>query len=151
MNRIALDFIKTRESCRLTAYRDSGGVWTVGYGATGAGIAQGTVWTQEQADADLAGRVAALETSVSREAPAVSLSLQQQAALISFAYNAGVHAFAHSHLLAFVLARNWIAAAKAFLEWDHVAGLEQQGLLKRRLYEAALFLEGTGDGRTRAA
>jgi lysozyme len=142
MNQIALDFIKARERCRLTAYRDSGGVWTVGYGATGPGIAQGTRWTQEQADADLERRVAALATSVSVRTASALLTPQQTAALISFAYNVGVTAFGSSHVLAFALAKNWIAAVKALLTWDHVNGVESQGLLKRRLYEAALFLEG---------
>jgi GH24 family phage-related lysozyme (muramidase) len=41
------------------------------------------------------------------------------------------------------VAKNRIAAAKALLTWDHVNGVESQGLLKRRLYEAALFLEGS--------
>src|SRR5437773_9688093 len=142
MNRIALDFIKAREGCRLAAYQDSGGVWTIGWGSTGQGIAQGTVWMQEQADADLAQRVARAETLVSMKTSNVHLGAQQSAALISFAYNVGVYAFATSHVLAFVLAKNWIAAVKAVLTWDHVAGIESQGLLKRRLEEAALFLEG---------
>jgi lysozyme len=143
MNQIALDFIKARETCRLAAYRDSGGTWTVGWGATGARIGPSTMWTQEQADADLARRVAALEASVSVRTVPARLTRQQTAALVSFAYNVGLAAFAGSHVLAFVLAKNWLAAAKALLTWDHVNGVESQGLLKRRLYEAALFLEGS--------
>ena len=143
MNPIALDFIKARETCRLVAYRDSGGTWTVGWGATVAGIGPNTVWTQQQADAELARRVAALEAFVCARTASVRLTLQQTAALVSFAYNAGLAAFAGSHVLAFVLAKNWIAAVRALLTWDHVNGVESQGLLKRRLYEAALFLEGS--------
>ena len=143
MNQIALDFIKAREACRLTAYTDSGGKWTVGWGATGPAIGAHTAWTQGEADAELAGRVSALETFVCGRTAPVRLTPQQAAALVSFAYNVGARAFAGSHVLAFVLAKNWTAAVKALLTWDHVNGVESQGLLKRRLYEAALFLEGT--------
>jgi lysozyme len=146
MNQIAFDFIKAREQCRLAAYRDCGGRWTVGWGATGAGVGPRTVWTQGEADADLARRVAALESAVSRRTVSVRLSARQSAALISFAYNAGLAGFATSHVLAFVRAKNWIAAAKALPGWDHVNGVEVQGLLKRRLEEAALFLEGSAGG-----
>ena len=81
-----------------------------------------------------------LERSVSTAC--ARLTAAQTAALVSFAYNIGLAAFATSHVAAFVRARNWIAAARALLAWDHVDGVESQGLLKRRLEEAALFLEG---------
>ena len=49
-----MDITKKEEGLRLEAYRDSGGLWTIGYGhlfspdpkADFAGL----VWTQEQAD-----------------------------------------------------------------------------------------------------
>ena len=31
-----IDRIKKFESCRLTAYQDAAGVWTIGYGHTGS-------------------------------------------------------------------------------------------------------------------
>jgi lysozyme len=141
-SQVALAFIKARESCRLAAYQDSGGIWTIGYGCTGPDVGPGAVWSQQAADDALARRVAALENAVALRTARASLSVQQSAALVSFAYNVGPTAFAGSHVLAFVLARNWIAAVKALLTWDHVNGVESQGLLKRRLEEAALFLEG---------
>lgn len=143
MNQLAIDFLRRYESCRLAAYRDAGGVWTIGYGATGAGIDANTQWSQEKADADLARRVANVETTVSLRTVSVGPTLQQSAALISFAYNVGTWAFSTSHVLAFVLARDWLAAAKALLQWDHVNGVESIGLLKRRMAEGALFLDGS--------
>lgn len=142
MNPSALDFIKSRESCRLTAYRDSGGVWTVGWGATALNIGPGTVWTQAEADSDLGCRVAVLSAGVATKVQPLRLTGEQSAALVSFAYNVGMGAFASSHVLQFVLARDWLNAAKALLQWDHVAGVESIGLLKRRMEEAALFLDG---------
>ncbi len=44
------------EGCRLTAYRDSGGVWTNGYGNT-HGVVPGSIITQQQADADLGANI----------------------------------------------------------------------------------------------
>lgn len=41
------------EGCRLTAYRDTVGVWTIGYGHTGPEVRQGLTWTQAQADQQL--------------------------------------------------------------------------------------------------
>ncbi|HEX3429561.1 MAG TPA: lysozyme [Rhizomicrobium sp.] len=145
MNQVALDFIKAREKCRLLAYQDSGCKWTVGWGATGPAIGYGTQWTQAEAEADLIARVGKVETAVSMAVAPLRLTLQQEAALISFAYNVGTFAALgpDSHVRAFVKVRNWLAAMKALLTWDHVAGVEMQGLFKRRCEEAALFLEGT--------
>lgn len=142
MNQIALDFIKARESCRLTAYLDSGGVPTVGWGATGPGIVAGTVWTQAEADQDLIRRVGNVETVISMKTAQLRLTAQQAAALISFAYNVGLGAFSGSTLLKYVLSQEWTLAAKEFEKWDRAGGVESRGLLKRRYYEAALFLEG---------
>jgi lysozyme len=142
MNQTAFAFIKAREGCKLTAYRDSGGVWTVGYGATGPDIVEGTVWTQQKADTDLATRVGHIGNIVATKTATAYLSDQQTAALISFAYNVGLGAFGGSTLLKYVIARNWIAAAKQFIAWDKDGGNEVQGLLKRRFYEGAMFLEG---------
>src|SRR5437016_6082480 len=143
MNQVALDFIKARENCKLLAYLDSGGKPTVGWGATGPNIVLGTQWTQAEADADLNARVGKVETSVNIATTPVRLSRQQEAALICLAYNIGEYAFSQSHVAAFVKAGNWIAAVKAWLGFDHVSGVELRGLLKRRLEEAVLFLEGT--------
>ena len=46
------------EGCRLTAYQDSGGVWTIGYGHT-AGVYAGKTCTEAQAEAWLGGEVRA--------------------------------------------------------------------------------------------
>lgn len=43
--------LKRDEGCRFTAYQDTLGIWTVGYGH--AHVAPGTVWTQAQCDAAL--------------------------------------------------------------------------------------------------
>ncbi len=49
--------LRRDEGLRLAAYRDSVGIWTVGYGH--AHVAPGTVWTLDEAEAQLAADVAA--------------------------------------------------------------------------------------------
>ena len=41
------------EGCRLTAYQDQVGVWTIGYGHTGTDVTPGLTITQQQAEAGL--------------------------------------------------------------------------------------------------
>ena len=45
-----LQEIKLDEGCRLLAYKDTEGVWTIGWGHTGAGVGPGVVWSQNMAD-----------------------------------------------------------------------------------------------------
>jgi len=48
--RLAADIARD-EGCRLNAYQDTNGIWTIGYGH--AHVAPGTVWTQAQAEDQL--------------------------------------------------------------------------------------------------
>lgn len=54
------------EGCRLAAYRCPSGVWTVGYGHTGADVTPGLRITQAEADQLLAEDVARLEAELQR-------------------------------------------------------------------------------------
>ena len=47
-----IDLIKRFESCRLTAYQDFGGVWTIGWGHT-KDVCEGMTVSQNEADACL--------------------------------------------------------------------------------------------------
>src|ERR1700753_1700555 len=51
--------IEHDEGCKLVAYRDTLGIWTIRVGH--AHVAEGTVWTQAQADAQLAIDIAHAE------------------------------------------------------------------------------------------
>ena len=91
----ALLFLEKAESCKLTAYRDSGGVWTIGWGHTGPDVVEGLVITLDQARfylrADAAHAVRRLELAVGLAALSADvLTEHQYAALISFAFNLGV-------------------------------------------------------------
>jgi lysozyme len=141
----AAKIIADFEGLRLRAYKDSGGIWTIGYGTTinpdtGLPIKQGDSITKETAlrwlkiqTASVASRVKAL---IKRP-----VTDNQLAALTSLAYNIGLGAFGRSTLLRKLNAgENSQAIAAEFLKWNKVAGKEVAGLTKRRKLEADLFL-----------
>lgn len=129
--------IKSFENCSLTAYNDQRGVPTIGWGHTGNIPA---TCTQAQADQwfiqDTQYAVRAVLDSVD-----VALNQNQFDALVSFTYNVGVEAEAHSTLVRVLNAGNYMMAAEQFLQWNHVNGVVDAGLTRRRLAERALFLQ----------
>jgi len=54
------------EGCRLTAYQDVAGVWTIGYGTTGPDVVEGLVITQDEAVVRLEKGIAWAESAVNR-------------------------------------------------------------------------------------
>ena len=138
MSAKALDLIKNFEGCRLTAYDDGFGIFTIGYGHTGPGVVKGLTITQEQADDLLAGDVRSANATLNRLV-AVPLTDNQRAALISFVFNVGSQAFKTSTLLRLLNSGDYTAAAAQFERWNKAGGVEVRGLTRRRLAEAALF------------
>ena len=137
----AAEFIAEFEGCRLNAYRDVRGVWTVGFGATGVGVNGNTKWTQAQADArfkkDIHVRVLQLEEMLA-EAPTTD---NQLIALLALGYNIGMGALKGSTALRKHILGDKKGAADAFLMWVN-AGKERNvpGLVRRRKAERALYL-----------
>lgn len=134
-----LALIKEFEGCKLTAYQDERGIWTIGYGHTGPEVVQGLVWSQAQADAQLASDVATRAAGPVSRLVLVALRQGQFDALTSLCFNIGQGQFAHSTLLRLLNACSDAAAAQ-FLVWDKVDGRDDPGLLRRRSAEQALFL-----------
>jgi lysozyme len=126
------------EGCRLVAYQDQVGVWTIGYGHTGSGVVSGLSITQDQAEDLLTSDVAASAAYVNA---AVMVELQQNEfdALVDFVFNLGRGAFAGSTLLKNLNAGQFDAAAAQFDLWDHAGGQVVAGLLRRRQAEQAMF------------
>jgi len=133
-----VELVKQFEGCRLQAYQDQGGVWTVGYGATGYGIGQGTVWTQAQADSQLLIRLNAVSNQVTA-AVGQRVNQNQFDALVSLCYNIGAGAFRGSTLVRLINGRDYAGAADEFLKWDKVKQQADAGLLRRRMAEKSLF------------
>lgn len=138
------------EGLRLSAYQDQGGVWTIGYGHTGADVQPGLTITLAQAQALLASDVAASATFVN-QAVTVALVQDEFDALVDFVFNLGCGAFAGSTLLRDLNAGNFAAAAGQFDLWDHVNGQVVAGLLRRRQAEEALFTEQPAANGTASA
>ena len=136
-----LDLIKTFEGCELVAYKDIAGVWTIGYGHTGADVTPGLKISQGQADVLLRQDVEKFARGVT-SAVEVPINQNQFDALVSFAYNVGLGALSSSTLLKLLNEKTdkTIVAAE-FLRWCKADGQTVEGLLRRRKAEQALFLE----------
>lgn len=134
--------IRAYESCRLTAYLDTGGVPTIGWGHIGPEVHLGLTWTQAQADAaflrDTGWAQAAVRCDV-----AVPLTQGQFDALVSLVFNIGAGAFARSTLLRLLNQGNYRAAADEFPKWNRDNGQVVEGLSNRRAKERAMFLGQT--------
>jgi lysozyme len=132
--------IQSFEACALKAYTDQRGVWTIGWGHTGPEVVQGLVWTQQQADNQFILDLHRTETAVMNTVD-IALTQPEFDALVSFTYNVGAGAEANSTLVRLLNAGNIQAAADQFLLWDHVNGVPNAGLARRRAAEQALFLQ----------
>jgi lysozyme len=133
------DLIKGFEGCRLVAYQDGGGKWTIGYGSTGPGISAGVKWSQQQADERLHSDVLAFMDRV-KDLVKVPITDNQLAALTSFAYNLGAFNLAKSGLLKKLNHQDYQGAADQFPLWVHIGMYVCPGLTKRRTEERAIFL-----------
>ena len=136
---LGLAIIESFEELRLVAYRDSRGVLTIGWGHTGSDVREGMVCSAAQADA---WKLVDLDTAESALQNIPGLTQHQYDALVSLVYNIGVEAFEHSILLTH-LYHDPLTAADCFAAWNHVNGVVNAGLTKRRTLECALFLDGT--------
>ncbi len=130
------------EGLRLTAYQDSVGVWTIGYGHTGPDVYPGLTITQIEAETLLLKDVSTAAGSVNRLVT-VPIDQDEFDALVDFVFNLGTAAFAGSTLLRDLNASNLAGAAAQFQNWDHAGGRVLAGLLQRRLAEAKLFQSDT--------
>lgn len=126
------------EGCKLEAYQDSVGVWTIGYGHT-RGVYEGMTCTQEEAEAWLLEDIANAEADVNKHVTLDSLDQNEFDALVDFAFNCGDGNLNSSTLLKLVNADELDLAANEFEKWDHAGGKVVAGLLRRRLAEKAEF------------
>lgn len=138
-----ISLIKQFEGLRLTAYQDSVGVWTIGYGWTqpvdGKPIRPGMTIKEETAERLLRTGLVGYESDVSKLVK-VKLTQVQFDALISFAYNLGARALSTSTLLQKLNAGDYAGAADEFPRWNKAGGKVLPGLTLRREAERALFL-----------
>ena len=134
--KIALDFLKKVEGCKLEAYLDTGGVKTIGYGHTGEMLPDSI--SQQEADAFLEDD---LERIFMRILPMIKVNLTdgQMAACLSFAFNVGHRAFRDSTLLKKLNKSDFKGALAEFERWVYDNGKYVEGLKNRRHKEMELF------------
>jgi GH24 family phage-related lysozyme (muramidase) len=141
----ALTIIKRWEGCKLTAYQDVAGVWTVGWGTTviaGKPVQPGQTITQAEADALLEQGVRAKGAQVLGLLPmAAEWKPNQTAAIVSFTYNVGAGALEDSTLRKRLLAGDDPAkvVAEELPRWNRAGGGPVEGLTRRRADEVRLF------------
>ncbi|MFN9659258.1 MAG: glycoside hydrolase family protein [Cyanobacteriota bacterium] len=147
---VALPLVKELEGCRLTAYPDpetGAEPWTIGWGSTcdsqGRPFKEGDRISQEQADALLRSR---LEDDWRRLRDCIpiykALSLNRQAALLSFTYNCGPRWFGaqgFDTLSNALKAGQLEAVPAALMLYVNPGGPSEAGLRRRRKAEGALW------------
>ncbi len=132
-----LELIKRFEGCRLDAYRDSVGVWTIGYGHT-RGVREGMKCTEQMAEDWLREDVRHAETCV-HQSVAAALTQGGFDALVSFVFNLGCGNFRKSTLLRLVNDGRMDDAQLEFARWNKAGGTVLAGLTARREAEAERF------------
>ena len=133
--------LKEYEGFEANAYKDTGGVWTIGYGTirwNDRPVEQGMVITEKEAELALQADLAWAQTAVNK---LVKVPLKQNMfdALVSFVYNIGENAFSRSTMLQLLNSKQYDAAAKQFDRWKFDNGKEIKGLVIRRAKERRMF------------
>jgi lysozyme len=138
MTEQGIRLLMDREGCRLSAYKDSVGVWTIGVGHTsGAGppqVKKGMTITQDQAMAIFIDDVAEFEAEVD-ELLNGECKPHEFDAYVSLAYNIGGGAFASSTTLQRFNRGDIPGAAEAIRWWNKPPEIKS-----RRLGEYYQFL-----------
>jgi lysozyme len=137
-SKAGLQLTESFEACKLTAYQDVKGIWTIGWGHTGPDVHPGLTITQEQAEQLLAKDVNWANNVVNGLVHA-SLTQGEHDALVDFVFNVGAGNFAHSTMLKELNGGNMVMAALEFEKWDMAGGKVVAGLLRRREAEHQMF------------
>lgn len=137
MSKTAEAICREFEGCRLTAYKDSAGVYTIGYGHT-SGVYAGQTITQEQAEAFL---VQDLENAFSSvDSLRRSFSKCEREALASFTFNCG-----SGNLRRLCENRNFDEIGNAITLYVYAGGVKLAGLVRRRQAEKNLYFYGDSE------
>lgn len=132
INDAGLNLIKSFEGCKLKAYQDAVGVWTIGWGHT-SGVKAGQVITQAKADEYLKKDLAKFEKAVDK-INTVDFNENQFSALVSFAYNCGT-----GNLNKLCIGRTKVEIGSKMLEYNKAKGKVLAGLTRRRRAENKLY------------
>lgn len=126
------------EGFSATPYQDSVGVWTIGFGTTGADVSPLPRFLSRRDAQDLLARKLAEKYEPSVNGLGVPLNQNQFDALVSLAYNVGPGVMGWQ-IGRDLLARNYGAASADFMHYVYAGGQVLQGLVNRRNAERQLF------------
>ncbi|HIT95581.1 MAG TPA: lysozyme [Candidatus Aphodousia faecavium] len=135
---LAAGFISSFEGCKLTAYRCSADVLTIGYGHT-EDVKDGDTCTQEQANSWLIEDIRETQLLLAHYVN-VPVTEGEFIAIVSLAFNVGIGALMKSKLLRKLNSGDRDGAAEEFLDFDLANGKKVAGLTRRRKAEHDLFL-----------
>ena len=140
---LAFEKIKEFEGCKLQAYQDAAGIWTIGYGHT-YGVRPGDKISQQYADMLLQDDI----ENVERQLMALSdplvgdWSKAQMDAVVCFVFNIGIKRWRTSTLRRCIMQQKPEKKIRAeWLRWVHAGGKQLPGLVKRRQWEFNRFYE----------
>lgn len=140
-----ISFLEDREGYRERAYRDEGGIWTVGFGTTWidnrrvkfddfCDKIQATVWLMDDIDSAQDAINKYLKNQVTQN---------QYDSLVSLTYNIGIDGFKNSTLLK-TINKGAEIYKDLFLRWNKVTirgkKVISKGLTNRRKLEYELFI-----------
>jgi lysozyme len=130
--------IREWEGCKLEAYKDGGGVVTIGVGHTGPDVKMGQTISQFEADEML--KMDLEDHDITPFLDACPTKQNEYDAMTSLAFNIGLERFRNSTVLKRHKLGNKMGAANAFLLWHFDNGKSVAGLMRRREAERRLYL-----------
>ncbi len=140
-----IDLIKSFEGCKLSAYKCSAGVATIGFGSTfypnKTPVKMGDkLKNSQEAEELLKLTLFEFEKNVSALFYNVILTQNQFDALVSFAFNLGTGALAGSTLYKKIkINTKDKSITDEFNKWVNAGGVKLPGLIRRRKAEAELY------------
>ena len=140
---LAFKKIKEFEGCKLQAYQDAAGVWTIGYGHT-YNVRQGDRISQWYADDMLREDLENVERQLMElhDPEVLRMTQGQLDAVVSFVFNLGIKRWQYSTLRRLIMLKKpKEVIQKEWMRWVFAGGKRLPGLVKRRQWECNRFFE----------
>ena len=132
-----LELIEKFEGCETSAYQDSVGVWTIGFGHT-KGVEEGQTCSIEDAESMLADEMDEYEGYINNM---VKVDLQQHEfdSLVAWVYNLGPTNLGESTMLKVLNGGQFDRVPDEMNRWTRAGGKILEGLVRRRQAESLMF------------
>jgi len=132
-----LELIKKFEGCETSAYQDSVGVWTIGFGHT-KDVEEGQTCSIEDAESMLADEMDEYEGYINNM---VKVDLQQHEfdSLVAWVYNLGPTNLNESTMLKVLNGGQFDRVPDEMNRWTRAGGEILEGLVRRRQAESLMF------------